>query len=144
MANLRLVFLACFVQFAYCAISVDDYNSETRDEILAVRNRCVSLSGVAENLISEIKNGSFRKETAIKEYVACFWLRSGMIDRNFELNQAKFDQFVTSVVDDRVADMYKHCHKMSKSLGKKVTLVDKIWVMIQCDYFISSEKFVMF
>lgn len=141
---IKLVLLLCSLQLVCCTLGIDDYKAKTRPDILKFRNKCYTASGVTEKMIDNVRRGVFGKANRMKEYLACLWLVSDVMDIHFNINSKIFDKYVPPQFTEKTLEKYEHCYTMTKSLGNKLTFVDKIWVMTQCNYFADPKNFVIY
>ncbi|XP_072399278.1 uncharacterized protein [Diabrotica undecimpunctata] len=139
----------CFVQLSYAALPYNNYGEPLKTDFQTWHDNCkIYIPGVTQEEINRVRQGHFDTDNqAIKNYAACIWLESKIINTDMVMNKALADLYVPKGLGSQIEDEfigYLLCAKQFRQYRNKMSFADKIFGMIQCNYNRSPDNFVFF
>ncbi|XP_028142655.1 uncharacterized protein LOC114336480 [Diabrotica virgifera virgifera] len=130
------------VQLSYAALPVREFGEPMKTDFQMWHDNCeIYIPGVTQKEIDRVRQGHFDTENqAIKNYAACVWLESKGINLDMIMNKAILDLYLPRKVEEDEYIGYLLCAKENRD--KKVSFVDKIWGMLECNYKRNPNDFI--
>ncbi|XP_050517210.1 uncharacterized protein LOC114339171 [Diabrotica virgifera virgifera] len=141
--------VVCLVQLSYAALSYKNFGEPAKTDFQEWHDNCrIYIPGVTQAEINRVRQGHFDTDNpAIKNYAACVWLESKIINTDMVMNKALVDLYMPKKIGAGTEDEYIGyllCAKQFRQYKNKMSFADKIFGMIQCNYNRSPKNFIFF
>ncbi|XP_028142654.1 uncharacterized protein LOC114336479 [Diabrotica virgifera virgifera] len=132
----------CLVQLSYAALPHRQFDEPLKTDFQMWHDNCeIYIPGVTQEEINRVRQGHFdTNNQAIKNYGACVWLESKVINLDMVMNKALLDIYMPRKIMEDEYIGYLLCAKENRE--RKVPFADKIWGLLQCNYKRNPNDFI--
>ncbi|CAG9864578.1 unnamed protein product, partial [Phyllotreta striolata] len=134
---LKVFVLLALFSAVHCGMKFQDYSDSLKAIAKQVHFQCQTFSGASEEEINRAREGDFTGSEALKRFMACIWLLTGIVDENLQTNAAVLEKMEPEIFRGKGVEIYSKCANKGKSSGGNI--VDKVWVATLCVYEIQAE-----
>ncbi|XP_056633287.1 uncharacterized protein LOC130442905 [Diorhabda sublineata] len=142
MKLLAVVLVSCFIIYVECVIPKELLSDTIKRKEAEWHDKCKRYTGVAENVIDDMKDGNFPNDESAKRYISCIWTLNGPFDRDYRMDSLKMLDFLH---DNHLEDgtEYVRCNQEAINSGAKS--FELFWNMQQCiQKSVDSSKYLLF
>ncbi|XP_072399282.1 uncharacterized protein [Diabrotica undecimpunctata] len=144
MQNALIAFAVLFLaQFSYAAFPYKNYGEPLKTDFQTWHDNCkIYIPGVTQEEINRVRQGHFdTNNQAIKNYAACVWLESKVINTDMIMNKAMLDLYMPKNIMEDEYIGYLLCAKQYRQ-KKNMPFADKIFGLLQCNYNRNPDYFI--
>ncbi|XP_072399551.1 uncharacterized protein [Diabrotica undecimpunctata] len=128
----------CCVQYGFALLTPDKLGSHLNKVRSSLQTNCKVLTGATQDQIDQVRQGNFDQDSNIKNYAACVYLQSRLLNKNFDFDLIMFDYYMPPNKDLYLE--YLKCNE--KWRNTKLVFAQKVWNMIRCVYQQDPANFV--
>ncbi|XP_050518498.1 uncharacterized protein LOC126892804 isoform X3 [Diabrotica virgifera virgifera] len=130
----------CCVQYGFALLTPDKLGEHINGIRIPLQRNCKILTGTTQEQIEEVRKGNFDQGENMKNYAACIYLQSRLLNKNFDFDMVMMDYYMPPR-KDLYLDLLK-CNEKYRNTDLKFT--DKVYNMVQCYYQRDPVNFVFF
>uniref|UniRef100_A0A6P7FXK2 Uncharacterized protein LOC114335274 n=1 Tax=Diabrotica virgifera virgifera TaxID=50390 RepID=A0A6P7FXK2_DIAVI len=128
----------CCVQQGFTLLTPDKLGKHLNKERKSLQTNCKVLTGATQHQIDQVRQGNFDQGSNIKNYAACIYLQSRLMDKNFNFDVIMMDYYMPPKEDLYVE--YMKCNEQWRNAD--LSFVEKLWNQIQCVYQHDPANFI--
>ncbi|XP_028142656.1 uncharacterized protein LOC114336481 [Diabrotica virgifera virgifera] len=124
----------CLAQLSYAALPLKQFDEPLKTDFQMWHDNCeIYIPGVTQEEINQVRAGRFdTNNQSIKNYAACIWLESKILNTDMVMNKALLDIYMPKKIMEDEYIGYLLCAK--KFRKQNIPFADKVFGLIQCNY----------